>query len=201
VSGQKDKSSTKPDETDGDDKGKDKAKTGGTLEELLEDLDETARKAVLGEVRKARTEAARYRAERDELKPHADKAKAEDDASKGDVEKAAERATKAEAALAEKTLEVLRLQVALDKGLTAHQAKRLVGSTKEELEDDADELVESFGVGKSGDDDGKDSKSDDASKTPLTRKPKEKLRAGSDPEDEPEESDPAKLAALISAEG
>ena len=40
---------------------------------------------------------------------------------------------------------LLRLEVAMDKGLTAAQAKRLVGNTKEELETDADELIQSFG--------------------------------------------------------
>lgn len=39
-----------------------------------------------------------------------------------------------------------RLKVALDRGLTATQAKRLVGSTEEELSADADELLADLGV-------------------------------------------------------
>ncbi|WP_326812090.1 hypothetical protein [Streptomyces scopuliridis] len=40
--------------------------------------------------------------------------------------------------------EALRITVASDKGLTPAQASRLRGSTKEELEDDADELLKAF---------------------------------------------------------
>lgn len=40
----------------------------------------------------------------------------------------------------------LRAEVALDKGLTVSQAKRLVGTTKEELEADADELLKDIGA-------------------------------------------------------
>ncbi|MFJ4768455.1 hypothetical protein ACIP88_04960 [Streptomyces uncialis] len=43
------------------------------------------------------------------------------------------------------TAELLRVQVAADKGLTVAQAKRLQGSTKEELEADADALKAEFG--------------------------------------------------------
>lgn len=39
---------------------------------------------------------------------------------------------------------LLRLEVAAAKGLTPAQAKRLVGTTKEELEADADEILEAF---------------------------------------------------------
>lgn len=38
-----------------------------------------------------------------------------------------------------------RLEVALEKGLTPSQAKRLVGDTREELEADADELLKDIG--------------------------------------------------------
>lgn len=52
----------------------------------------------------------------------------------------------------ETSIETLRLQVALENGLTAFQAKRLVGSTKEELEADAAELKTSWGGGGKVDD-------------------------------------------------
>jgi hypothetical protein len=42
----------------------------------------------------------------------------------------------------------LRAEVANAKGLTSSQAKRLVGSTKEELEADADELLKDIGAQK-----------------------------------------------------
>lgn len=52
----------------------------------------------------------------------------------------------------ETSIETLKLRVALRKGLTEHQAKRLVGKDEAELETDADELVESFGgTGKNDD--------------------------------------------------
>ncbi|MGI5404116.1 hypothetical protein ACQEVG_32640 [Streptomyces sp. CA-135486] len=48
------------------------------------------------------------------------------------------------------TAELLRVQVAADKGLTVAQARRLQGSTKEELEADADALKAEFGTGQGG---------------------------------------------------
>ncbi len=54
--------------------------------------------------------------------------------------------------------ETLKLRVAIRKGLNETQAKRLVGSTEEELESDADALVQSFGgSGEGADDESKDS--------------------------------------------
>lgn len=68
------------------------------------------------------------------------------EASKTDLERAqeeaktfAERASRAER-------QALITQIALDKGLTAKQAKRLQGETPEELEADADELLSEFGT-------------------------------------------------------
>ncbi|MFI9123890.1 hypothetical protein ACIGW0_31615 [Streptomyces bikiniensis] len=52
----------------------------------------------------------------------------------------------AEAARDAALAEALRIRVAADKGLTPAQAERLRGSTKEELEADADALKELFGA-------------------------------------------------------
>ncbi|MEV0608119.1 hypothetical protein AB0I61_17310 [Polymorphospora rubra] len=68
------------------------------------------------------------------------------DGQRSDAEKATARADKAEARVAELEPKLLRLEVALEKGLTAKQAARLVGSTKEELEADADDLLEEIGA-------------------------------------------------------
>ncbi|WP_228973391.1 hypothetical protein [Streptomyces sp. DH12] len=46
--------------------------------------------------------------------------------------------------------ETLRIRVAADKGLTPAQAERLRGSTKEELEADAEALLTAFGVVQGG---------------------------------------------------
>jgi uncharacterized protein YlxW (UPF0749 family) len=63
------------------------------------------------------------------------------EAQKTELEKAQARAEAAEKSAAETAVAALRAQIALDKKLTPSQAKRLVGSTKEELEADADELL------------------------------------------------------------
>lgn len=89
--------------------------------------------------------------ERDELKTKADeearKGESEVDRLKRENKELEDKLAKAP----EKSLDALRLEVALDKGLTKVQAKRLLGTTVEELEADADELVASFGsTGKSG---------------------------------------------------
>lgn len=106
-----------------------------------------------------------------------------EDASKSDTEKLSDRASAAEKRAAEAEGKYLRLEVALEKGLTAKQAGRLVGSTKEELEADADELLETFGGGKP---------------PSVPRRPAPRLSGGGDPDDEPEETDPRKLAAHVS---
>lgn len=64
--------------------------------------------------------------------------------SKSDLQKATERAEKAEREAATATAARLRFEVAAEKGLTAKQAARLVGSTREELLADADALRAEF---------------------------------------------------------
>jgi len=67
-----------------------------------------------------------------------------EDRDKSEAQKLAERADAAERRATELETKALRLEVAAEKGLTPAQAKRLVGSTREELESDADELLETF---------------------------------------------------------
>jgi hypothetical protein len=64
-----------------------------------------------------------------------------EEANKSEIEKAQARADAAEKELNQSRIQALRAEVALDKKLTPSQAKRLVGSTREELEADADELL------------------------------------------------------------
>lgn len=92
-------------------------------------------------VRKLRAEAAKYRTE---AKANAEKAKRLDEieeASKSEQQRLVERAEAAEKSAADATSRLLRAEVAADKGLTPTMAARLVGSTKEELEADADALL------------------------------------------------------------
>src|SRR5690606_26093218 len=92
----------------------------------------------LEKIRKANSEAKSLRDRNKELEA---KLREYEDANKSESEKTAERLSKAEKTAQEAEARALRLEVALEKGLTAAQARRLVGSTKEELEQDADELL------------------------------------------------------------
>ena len=126
---------------------------------------------------------ADLRAEREKRQALEAKLREHDDKDKSESERLTARLADAEKRATDAESKALRFEVASAKGLTHAQAKRLVGSTKDELEADADELLETFGGAGNG---GK----------PPTRKPVENLRGGSEPDEEPEETDPTKLAAL-----
>lgn len=57
------------------------------------------------------------------------------------LQQATERAETAERLAADSAGRVFRFEIAVEKGLTAGLARRLVGSTREELEADADALL------------------------------------------------------------
>lgn len=76
-----------------------------------------------------------------------------EDRDKTESTRAIERAEAAEKAAAAAEARALRLEVASEKGLTPAQAKRLVGESREELEADASELLETFKPTASVDDD------------------------------------------------
>lgn len=131
-----------------------------------------------------------------ELEPLAKRAKDLEDASKSDLERATSesqthlaRADKAEG-------ELMRLRVALRKGLSETQAKRLVGGSEDELEADADDLLASF---RPPEPEKKDEPEEPARADNSRRRPQERLRPGAvpDADGEPEETDPRKLAAMI----
>lgn len=109
------------------------------------------------------------------------KLKEYEDRDKTEAERISERLAEAE----KRALDADRLEIALEKGLTKSQAKRLVGSTREELEADADELLADLGV------------NPDDEKPAPSRRPQERLRSGAVPDAEPEETDPAKLAEMV----
>jgi predicted RNase H-like HicB family nuclease len=133
------------------------------------------------------------KATRRELAEKSAKLKEISDRDKSESERLAEakqeadgRATKAETSLK-------KFQVAMDRapeGATIAQvravAKRLHGDSEEELESDAEELFELI----------KAPAPESGKKSPAG-KPRPHLRGGGDPEEEPEEMDPKKLAALI----
>jgi hypothetical protein len=107
-----------------------------------------------------------------------------EDKDKDEVTKLRDEVTSLRSQLTEAGAKSLRADVAMAKGLTAAQAKRLVGSTIEELEADADEILEAFPV-KAG------------ATPPPGRKPATDLKGGSDPEEGPIETNPAKLAESV----
>ena len=110
-----------------------------------------------------------------------------EDANKTETQKLQDKAAEADKRAAEAETRALRLEVASEKGLTAKQAARLVGATKEELEADADELLADF---KSDTDD----KGDGTSKS---GRPKETLRSGATSSTEPEITDYKAHAAKL----
>lgn len=103
------------------------------------------------------------------------KVKEYEDASKSDQDKLTERATGAEKEAADARRDAARLRVALKKGLTETQARRLVGDDEEALENDADELLASFQT---------------EEKEDPPRRPRERLRAGAVPDVESEDAEP-----------
>lgn len=76
------------------------------------------------------------------------KVKEFEDLSKTEQEKLADSLVEAEQRAEDAEQKLLRAEVASEKGLTPAQAKRLTGSTKDELEADADELLEVLKPGK-----------------------------------------------------
>jgi hypothetical protein len=165
----------------------DEKDTGATSEEL----GDGGKRALEAE------RAARRKAEK-ELGELKGKVKEFEDAGKSELDKlqgqVAELTKQAEAA----TARADRFEVAAAKGLTLAQARRLVGATKEELDADADAMVEELGLKKDG---GKDEKEEPSTEElpqderPLGR-PTENLRAGASNEAD-EAPDAAKLADSI----
>lgn len=133
-----------------------------------------------------------------DLLPLADKAKELEDASRTDLERATAEAQGHLARADKAEGELLRLRVALRKGLTETQAKRLVGATEDELEADADDLMASFRP-KVDTEPEPDPEPAEPARDDRRRRPQERLRPGAVPEadTEPEETDPRKLAAMV----
>lgn len=84
---------------------------------------------------------ARERRERQTL---ASKLKKLEDRDKTESQRAVEEAKEHQARAEKAEAELVRLRVAVAKGLTPSQAKRLVGTTEAELDADADELLKDY---------------------------------------------------------
>lgn len=109
-----------------------------------------------------------YRAEKAKAAEARQKLSQYEEAEQTDSEKFAAAVKRAEAA----ELKALRLEVAAEKGLNPAQAKRLVGTTKDELAADADEILEAFPA-------------KPAATPPPSQKPSPSARGGTDPTKEP----------------
>lgn len=162
-----------------------------TTEETTEETTETGGGEPFDEER-AKAKIAKANAEarnlRERLKAAEEKAARLDeieDADKSEVEKLTAQLAKAQGQAQEAELRAMRAEVAAEKGLSAAQAKRLVGGTLEELAADADELLESF------------KPQEGTGGVPPSGKPTENLRSGGDPTEDPVELDPAKLAEAV----
>lgn len=113
-----------------------------------------------------------------------------EDKDKTEVQRLTEENARLTKELATVTVSGARLKVALEKGLTATQAKRLVGDTEEDLAADADELLSDLGA-KPGDGETKPP-------PPAGGKPREQLRPGSgDPDVPVDETDIKKLGSRM----
>lgn len=144
------------------------------------ELGDGGQKAINAE-RKARREADKRAADAEA------RLKELEDAGKGELDRIRDENATLKSRLTELESTNTRLTVAIDKGLSKSQAKRLVGSTAEELEADADEILESFGGGNNS----------GGATPPPTRRPVEALKGGSEPNEAPVEMDPRKLAESV----
>ena len=90
-------------------------------------------------VKKLRAEAAKYRTEAQEAKA---KAQEYEDAQKSELEKAQDKLAKTEEAKAEAEARLLRYEVATAKGVPSQLMPLLTGTSQEDLESQADLILE-----------------------------------------------------------
>lgn len=112
-----------------------------TLDDLLAGLDEDARKVVLGEVSKARTEAKGLRERLKATEPQLSRLASLEAASQTEAERQQAALSEATKRAEQAERNALRAHVALTKGLPANLAARLQGDDQAALEADADELL------------------------------------------------------------
>lgn len=93
-------------------------------------------------VKKLRAESAKYRTEAKELASKAKQFDELQESQKSELQKAQERAAKAEQELQAAQTEAMRARIASAKGIPAYIADRLKGSSAEEMEADADAMLE-----------------------------------------------------------
>lgn len=160
-------------------------------QELPEERPETgATEPETGEVEDPKAELEKWKRQtrkwEERAKANADAAKklAEiEERDKTEQQKLSERMAEFEKRAAEAEAKVVRYEVATEKEVPKHLHRFLTGSTREELEEQADALIEAL---KPAENEG----------GPV-RRPRESLRSGVKPSAEGLEMDPRKLAAAI----
>ena len=167
----------------GSDEEFDPQKAWDLIQNLRKDI-ETGKEAL----KSANAKLATAEAERDTARKELAEA---GDATSSESEKLAKQLADMQKDLEAEKASRLRAEVVAAKGLTPAMAKRLSGATREELEADADELLEAFPAASGG------------AGAPPSQKPRSAgggghLTGGGDPTGEAEEKvDPAKLAEAI----
>jgi|SRR6478609_5423104 len=149
-------------------------KEGDDPKEKL-DLDKLKRfvHGVLGDKERIQETAATTKSELDKLEAEKVAAARKDESDVDRLTRERDEAIKKAEKAGETSIETLKLRVAIKKGLNEAQTKRLVGTTQEELEADADELLESWGPAKT------DDEPDDSL---LDKAPRRRPRSLGDPE-------------------
>jgi len=124
-------------------------------------------------------------ADYDDLKTKADKLAELEAQGKTETQKLTDKLAETERRAAAAEARAMRMEVAAEKGLTASQAKRLVGESREDLEADADDLLKTFKPSGANGDGAADGAGDGTGGTKPPGRPTEKLRGGGDPTEEP----------------
>jgi hypothetical protein len=141
--------------------------------------------------RKHEDSAKKLRSELKALKPLADKAKSLEDANKSEAEKLTDRVTTAEQDLATAKTEAAKLRVAIKYDLSEEDLDFLGSGDEDQIEERAKRLSERL---KS-----KQDAEETEEKPEVKRRPTERTkRTGATSRTEPDETDPAKLAAGVS---
>lgn len=111
-----------------------------------------------------------------------------EDADKTELQRATDTATAEKKRADAAEAKALKYEVAAELGIKAKHMKYLHGATKEEIEESAKGILEDFS-------EIYDAKPDTDAGKPT--RPKERLRPGAAPSEEPDETDPRKLAASV----
>lgn len=127
----------------------------------------------------------------DDLKEKAKRLKEAEGQEKSESEKLKEQVSQLQQERDQAKTESLRSTIASEKGLTAKQARRLSGSSRDELESDADDLLDTFGAKKDDSNSGEEEPSRESS-----RPPKESLQPGASSSDETV-TDPDQMAEAV----